>query len=133
LADTLPVSITSVDHKLNHLEPEVMAAMVRPTAARLRPVIETSGGAHAPWLPGYRVLLLDGNHLAATQRRLDVLRGCTAGPLPGHSSVRVYALHFESYELLDEQLESDPDLVRSRVLELQAQRPEASTPTVAGR
>lgn len=38
-------------------------------------------------------------------------------------------------QLLEEQLESDPELVRSRVLELQAQRPEAPTPvsTVAGR
>jgi hypothetical protein len=36
-------------------------------------------------------------------------------------------------QLLDEQLESDPELVRSRVLELQAQRPDASAPPVAGR
>jgi hypothetical protein len=38
-------------------------------------------------------------------------------------------------QLLDEQLESDPELVRSRVLELQAQRREApvQVPTVAGR
>jgi hypothetical protein len=38
-------------------------------------------------------------------------------------------------QLLDEQLESDPELVRSRVLELQAQRPEAPTSVsaVAGR
>jgi hypothetical protein len=65
VADTLPVSITSVYNKLNPLEPEVVAAMVRHTAARLRPVIEANGGAHAPWLPGYRVRILDGNHLAA--------------------------------------------------------------------
>lgn len=87
VADTLPVSLTSVYNKLNRIEPEVVAAMVRHTAARLRPVIEASGGAQAPWLPGYRVRILDGNHLAATQRRLDVLRGCAAGPLPGHSLV----------------------------------------------
>ncbi|HEU4407798.1 MAG TPA: hypothetical protein VFS43_21215 [Polyangiaceae bacterium] len=38
-------------------------------------------------------------------------------------------------QLLDEQLESDPELVRSRVLELRAQRPEtpAAAPAVAGR
>ena len=38
-------------------------------------------------LPGYRVRILDGNHLAATQRRLGVTRGHTAGPLPGQSLV----------------------------------------------
>ncbi|MCU0686167.1 MAG: hypothetical protein MUF34_28630 [Polyangiaceae bacterium] len=36
-------------------------------------------------------------------------------------------------QLLDEQLEAAPELVRSRVLVLQAQRPDASAPTVAGR
>lgn len=34
-------------------------------------------------------------------------------------------------QLLDEQLESDPELVRSRVLELRAQRPEALDPAPA--
>jgi hypothetical protein len=36
-------------------------------------------------------------------------------------------------QLLDEQLESDPELVRSRVLELQAQRPEAAASGGAAR
>ena len=38
-------------------------------------------------LPGYRVRMIYGNHLAATQRRLQVLRGSIAGPLPGHALV----------------------------------------------
>ena len=41
----------------------------------------------ATGLPGYRIHVLDGNHLAATERRLAVLRGCAAGPLPGHSLI----------------------------------------------
>jgi hypothetical protein len=36
-----------------------------------------------PWLDGYRVKALDGNHLASTERRLEVLRRSSAGPLPG--------------------------------------------------
>jgi IS4 transposase len=36
-------------------------------------------------LPGYRVQILDGNHLAATQKRLQVTRGHSAGPLPGQT------------------------------------------------
>ncbi len=36
-------------------------------------------------MAGYRVKVLDGNHLAATQRRLKVSRGHRAGPLPGQT------------------------------------------------
>jgi len=38
-------------------------------------------------LPGCRVKVLDGNHLAHTQRRITRLRNVIAGPLPGHSLV----------------------------------------------
>ena len=87
VADTLPVSIASVYNKLNGLEPEVTAALVRHTAQRLGPVIGEMGGQMPELLPGYRVRILDGNHLAATERRLKVLRGSIAGPLPGHALV----------------------------------------------
>ena len=36
-----------------------------------------------PLLPGYRVKFLDGNHLAATEHRLEELRSTWAAPLPG--------------------------------------------------
>ena len=87
VADTLPVSITSVYNKLNGLEPTVTRALVSHTADRLEPVIAAMGGQIPALVPGYRVRLLDGNHLAATQRRLEVLRGSVAGPLPGHALV----------------------------------------------
>ncbi|NLG66015.1 MAG: IS4 family transposase [Actinobacteria bacterium] len=86
-ADTLPVSVTSVYNKLNSLEPDVTSALVSHTAARLAPVITSMNGEVPALLPGYRVRILDGNHLAATERRLDVLRGSKAGPLPGHALV----------------------------------------------
>jgi hypothetical protein len=38
-------------------------------------------------LEGYRVKILDGNHLAATERRLAVLRSINSAPLPGHALV----------------------------------------------
>jgi IS4 transposase len=50
-------------------------------------LVTALGGGCKPLLPGYRVRILDGNHLAATQRRLGVTRGHTAGPLPGQSLV----------------------------------------------
>jgi hypothetical protein len=87
VADTLPVSITSVYNKLNGLESNVTKALVCHTAERLTPVIVAMGGQVPPLLPGYRVRILDGNHLAATERRLKVLHGSIAGPLPGHALV----------------------------------------------
>jgi hypothetical protein len=60
---------------------------VRHTAVRLGPVIDKMGGVMPALLPGYRVRIIDGNHLAATQRRLEVLRGSVAGPLPGQALV----------------------------------------------
>jgi hypothetical protein len=87
VADTLPVSVTSVYNKLNSLEPRVTSALVSHTADRLAPVIVAMGGEMPGLAPGYRVRILDGNHLAATERRLQVLRGSKAGPLPGHALV----------------------------------------------
>lgn len=87
VSETLPVSITSVYNKLNGLEPAVTGALVCHTATRLTPVIVAMGGQVPALLPGYRVRILDGNHLAATERRLNVLRGSIAGPLPGHALV----------------------------------------------
>jgi hypothetical protein len=87
VAGTLPVSLAAVYEKLNHLEPGVTAALVGHTAARLAPVIAAMGGQLPPLVPGYRVRILDGNHLAATERRLKVLRRSKAGPLPGHALV----------------------------------------------
>ena len=87
VADTLPVSITAVYDKVNCLEPGVTAAMVAHTARRMAPVVEAMGIESEPWLEGYRVRILDGNHLSATERRLGELRGSHAGPLPGHALV----------------------------------------------
>lgn len=87
VAPTLPVSITSVYNKLNHMEPAVASALVNHTAVRLGPVIREMGGQLPELVPGHRVRIIDGNHLAATERRIDVLRGSFAGPLPGHALV----------------------------------------------
>src|SRR6476660_3461812 len=54
--------------------------------ARLARVPATAGAEPDP-LPGYRVKVLDGNHLGKTQRRLKSLRDVAAGPLPGQTLV----------------------------------------------
>ena len=86
-ADQLPVSDQAVYDKLQHVEPAVSAALVQDSAQRLRPVIELLGATFPSWLPGYRVKLLDGNHLAATEHRLEELRHTWAAPLPGKALV----------------------------------------------
>jgi len=87
VAGTLPVSITSLYNKLNGAEPGVTSALVSHTSSRLAPIILAMGGQMPSLLEGYRVRIVDGNHLAATERRLKVLRGSIAGPLPGHALV----------------------------------------------
>jgi hypothetical protein len=86
MREQVPVSLTAVYDKLGGVEMGTTEALVVHSADRLRPVIEALGAVD-PWLPGYRIRVLDGNHLAATERRLEALRGCAAGPLPGQSLV----------------------------------------------
>lgn len=86
-AETLGVSLRAVYDKLGRTEPAVSAELVRHTARTLAPVITAMGGERAPWLPGYSIKILDGNHLAGTQHRLKELRTIGAGALPGHALV----------------------------------------------
>ena len=79
------VSVTSVYNKINGLEPAVCMALVADSAKKLGAVVRATGGNLPPRLPGFRLRILDGNHLAATERRLDVLKGSVAGPLPGQT------------------------------------------------
>ena len=83
----LPVSLTALYDKLNGLEVTTIEALVRYSADRLEPIVTQLNEKAERWLPGYRVKVLDGNHIAATDRRLGVLRGCAAGPLPGQALV----------------------------------------------
>jgi IS4 transposase len=87
VADTLPVTLTSIYNKINATEPSVVAELVRRTGERLGDVIGAMGGALPELLPGYRVRIIDGNHLASTERRLEPIRGSKAGPLPGFALV----------------------------------------------
>jgi IS4 transposase len=85
--EEISVSVTAVYDKLSGLEPELSAALVQHATGRLQPVITALGGQLPDLLPGYRLKILDGNHLAATDRRLKVLRRSKAGPLPGQCLV----------------------------------------------
>src|SRR5437588_6438572 len=83
----LSVSVTSVYNKLAGIEDRVSAELVRHTARRLEPVLRALGQLCPEPLPGYRTRVLDGNHLAATEHRLEETRTDNAAPLPGQALV----------------------------------------------
>ena len=85
--EQIPVTLKSVYEKLQHIELPVSAKLVRFTAGRCQPLIQELGGQCQPLLPGYPVKIIDGNHLAGTQKRLKVTRGHSGAALPGHSLV----------------------------------------------
>jgi hypothetical protein len=86
-AAAVGVSVQALYDKLARVEPGTSAQLVRHTADRLAPVIRATGGELPALVPGWRVKVLDGNHLARTQRRIKPLRDVAAGPLPGQTLV----------------------------------------------
>ena len=87
MSEEIGVSKTAVYDKLNRLEPNVSKALVKSTAIDLATIIHQLEVERPELLPGYRVKILDGNGLGATEHRLSVLRNTRAGPLPGKSLV----------------------------------------------
>lgn len=83
----LPVSLKALYDKLGRVEPATAQALVRHTAGAVSTLIDHLHGGRPPLLPGYRVRILDGNHLSGTEHRLQVLRGTAAGALPGQALV----------------------------------------------
>jgi hypothetical protein len=65
-------SIVSVYNTLNGLEPHTAAERVRESARELAPLIAPRGGERQPWLKGYRITIVDGNCIEASEHRLDV-------------------------------------------------------------
>lgn len=81
----LGVSAAAVYGKLACFEPQVTAALVRETAVDMAEVVDALPHGRRRVLPGWEIFYLDGNHLAATEHRLKVLRTTREGPLPGHT------------------------------------------------
>lgn len=83
----LKVSMAALYDKVNHAEPAVLQALVQGSAERLAPVVSPLRPRAAPWAPGYRVRIVDGNHLPASEKRLAPLRGFRGAAMPGQSLV----------------------------------------------
>ena len=81
--EQLVVSCTSVYNKINGIEPNVSAELLRYSAAQFQPLFKELGSSKSELVPGYRVKICDGNALSGTEHRLLVLRDTSAGALPG--------------------------------------------------
>ena len=87
VADTLPASLSALYEKLAHTEMVTQRALALHVFQRLSSVVQALGVARPEPIAGYRLLLLDGNHLAATQHRLASLWEVAEAPLPGQALV----------------------------------------------
>jgi hypothetical protein len=83
----ISVSAKALYGKLGNVEPATAKAFVQYTASASSALIDRMKGGLAELLPGYRVRILDGNHLSSSDHRLKVLRGTAAGALPGQALV----------------------------------------------
>jgi Transposase DDE domain len=81
----ISVSLTSLYNKLQGIEAEVAAELVRHSARQLQPLLHASGGTLPEPVPGYDMHILDGNNIAATEHRLGETQANSAAPLPGKS------------------------------------------------
>jgi hypothetical protein len=81
--DELNVSSTAFYNKLNRIETTTTEAFVRHAATKAGRFLDALGYQPWEWIEGYRCRAIDGNHLQASENRLEELRGTWAAPLPG--------------------------------------------------
>jgi hypothetical protein len=85
--EEIPVTRQAVYDKLKHLELPTAAGLVAYAGRELGACLRQMPSPPPPLLPGYRVRVLDGNHLAGTEHRVGELRRYRAAALPGHALV----------------------------------------------
>ena len=85
--EEIETSVTAVYDKLNGIDTGTSRALVQETARQMGEAVCDLNGSCLPWLPGYRIKVLDGNCIEATEHRIKALRGTASGALPGKSLV----------------------------------------------
>ena len=70
----ISVSIASVYNKLNGIEPDTSAELVRYASRQIAPIISELGGTPVAPLPGFQIKLIDGNCIEKTHHRIKELR-----------------------------------------------------------
>ena len=87
MQEKLGVSRPAFYNKLQGIELPVMRALLQYSSEQMGRVVHQLGGSISPLLEGYRVKIIDGNVLGASEHRLACLQDEAAAPLPGKSMV----------------------------------------------
>jgi hypothetical protein len=85
--DDFDVSVHALYDKMQGVESQVSRALVQESYRRLAPLVRELRAELQPLLPGYRVKIIDGNHLAGTEHRIAETRTLNSSPLPGQALV----------------------------------------------
>ena len=83
----MTVSLSAFYGKLNGIEPGLSHALVGQTATPMADIVRQLGAEAEAWVAGYRVKIVDGLWLAATEHRFQALRDEAAAPPSGKSLV----------------------------------------------
>jgi IS4 transposase len=87
MGEQLTVSLTSLYNKINGVHTAVVRALVSGSAEKFLPVMEELAPKGHRSVKGLRLRIVDGNHLAASEKRLKPLRAYRGAALPGQSLV----------------------------------------------
>jgi len=87
VARRLPFTVDALYDKIAGVEIPVAQALVRETSQKMIHILREITSPQAELFPGYRLRIVDGNEIAATDRRLKALREQNAAPLPGFALV----------------------------------------------
>jgi hypothetical protein len=87
MGERLTVSLTSVYNKMNGVHTAVVRALVGGSAERFVPVMEELKPKGHRSVKGLRLRIVEGNHLAASEKRVKPLRKFRGAALPGQSLV----------------------------------------------
>jgi IS4 transposase len=87
IEEELGVSMKSVYNKIAGVETAVVRELVRGSAERFIPVLETLQPKRKKSVKGFKLRIVDGNHLAASEKRLKVLRKFRGAALPAQTLV----------------------------------------------
>lgn len=93
--EKIRISPTALYNKLDRVENGVSAELVQDSFREAAPIVralqatlrQAQHSASTDLLPGYRVKFLDGNHLSASEHRIQELRSTWAAALPGKALV----------------------------------------------
>ena len=83
---TIPVGISSLYEKLQHVEPLVCEGLVSRSTAELTEVVTLLNRRDEP-IAGYRLRIVNGNVLGGSEHRLKELRGLAAAAMPGKTLI----------------------------------------------